>query len=104
MIRFIAQTLIMLCLSVILYLMAKALPRISDEPDNGPANRSRIMVYIEKLDEILKALLEKTLRQFRVWLLRLDNFIGQKLNRFKKETPKETKLPAVEEKKENTED
>jgi hypothetical protein len=89
----------MLCLSVILYLMAKAIPRISDEPDNGPANRSHLMIYIEMLDEILKAFLEKVLRQFRVWLLKLDNFIGQKLNRFKKEVPKETKLPPAEENK-----
>jgi len=98
MIRFIIQTLFFLSLAAILYLMAKAVPRISDEPDNGPVNRSRVMVYIEKLDEILKAFLEKILRQFRVWLLRLDNFISKKLNRFKKEAPKETKLPPAEEK------
>ena len=98
MIRFIIQTLFFLSLAAILYLMAKAVPRISDEPDNGPADRSHVMIYIEKLDEILKAFLEKVLRQFRIWLLRLDNFVGQKLNRFKKEAPKETKLPPAEEK------
>lgn len=96
MIRFIIQTLIMLSLAAILYLMAKALPRVSDEPENGPANQSRAMLYVEKLDELLKVFLEKILRQFRVWILKLDNFIGQKLNRFKKEIPKETKLPPVE--------
>ena len=102
MIRFIVQTLIMAALAVILYLMAKALPRISDEPENSRAEKSRAMFYVEKLDILLKTFLEKTLRQVRVWLLKFDNFIGLKINRFKKETPKETKLPAAEGDKDDT--
>ena len=94
---FIIQTLIMLSLAVILYLMAEVLPRISDEPENGPGSRSRAMHYVEKLDIILKTFSERILRQFRVWILKLDNVIGHKLNRFKKEIPKETKLPPAEE-------
>ena len=93
MIRFIIQTFIMLSLAVILYLMAKVLPRIGDEPENGPANRSRVMAYLEKADELLKNFLEKILRQSRVWILKLDYLIGLKLSRFKKDAPKETKLP-----------
>jgi hypothetical protein len=86
----------MVALAVILYLMAKALPRISDEPENDRAEKSRAMFYVEKLDTLLKTFLEKTLRQLRVWILKFDNFIGEKINRFKKETPKETKLPGAE--------
>ncbi len=96
MLRFIIQTLIMVSLAAILYLMAKAVPRIGDEPENGPENQGRVMMYVEKLDEFLKAFLEKFLRQVRVWILKFDNFIGQKINRFKKEAPRETKLPPVE--------
>lgn len=87
----------MVALAVILYLMAKALPRISDEPENSRAEKNQAMFYVEKLDIFLRSFLEKTLRQIRVWLLKFDNFIGQKINRFKKETPKETKLPVAEE-------
>ena len=102
MIRFIVQTLIMVALAVILYLMAEALPRISDEPENSRAEKSRAMFYVEKLDTLLKTFLEKTLRQLRVWILKFDNFISRKINRFKKEVPKETKLPVAEgENKEN---
>ncbi len=102
MVHFIVQTLIMAALAVILYLMAKALPRISDEPENSHTEKSRAMFYVEKLDILLKTFLEKTLRQVRVWILKFDNFIGQKINRFKKEAPKETKLPGAEgENKEN---
>src|SRR5579872_5403836 len=97
MVRFIIQTLIMALLAFIMYLMARTLPRISDESDNSPDNHSRAMVYIEKMDEFLKVFLEKTLRQIRVWILRLDNLISQKLNRFRKESPKEKKLPSIEE-------
>lgn len=91
----------MVALAIILYLMAKALPRIGDEPENSGVEKSRVMFYVEKLDEFLKAFLEKILRQVRVWILKFDNFIGQKLNHFKKEAPKETKLPQSEENKEN---
>lgn len=102
MIRFLVQMLVMLSLAAILYLMAKALPRIGDEPENV-AERSRVMFYMEKVDEFLKAFLEKVLRQIRIWILKFDNFIGKKLSRFKKEIPKETKLPPTEEEnKENS--
>ncbi len=92
MIRFIIQTLIMLSLGAMLYLMAKALPRIEDENEDAMhMHHSRVMAYVEKLDELFKVSLEKALRRLRVWLLRLDNFISKKLNRFKKNTTKDVK-------------
>lgn len=101
MLWFIIEMIIMVSLAAIIYLMAKALPRISDEAENGPASQSRVMFYVEKLDGVLKAFSEKFLRQARVWILKVDNFVTQKLNQFKKEAPKETKLPPAEEKKED---
>ncbi len=94
--HFILQTLIMLALGAIIYLMAVALPRVGDEEINTPGKTSRTMVYIEKADEIFQGFWEKTLRRFRVWLLRLDNFITKKLDRFKKDVAKENKLPLGE--------
>ena len=94
--HFILQTLIMLALGVIIYLMAVALPRVSDEETNAPGKTSRTMIYIEKADEFFQGFWEKTLRRIRVWLLRLDNFITKKLNRFKREAGKESKLPLGE--------
>lgn len=92
MLRFIIQTLIMLSLGAMLYLMAKALPRVEDEnQDAVRMSQSKIMAYVERFDEIFKVSLEKALRRLRVWLLRLDNFISKKLNRFKKNGTREAK-------------
>ncbi len=93
MIRFIIQTLIILSLGGMLYLMAKALPRVSDEETVDHMRHSRLMEYLEKLDELLKSFFEKALRRSRVWLLKLDNVITKKLDRFKKSGTKETKAP-----------
>lgn len=98
MLWFTIEIAIMVSLAGIIYLLARALPRISDDVSNGPERQSRLMFYVEKLDDFFKAILEKFLRQSRVWILKVDNSVTQKLNRFKKEAPKETKLPAVEEK------
>jgi hypothetical protein len=86
----------MVSLGAILYLMAKALPRVGDEPENSGAERSRVMFYMEKLDQFLKAFMERVLRQVRVWILKVDNLVSKKLNRFKKEAPREAKLPPAE--------
>jgi hypothetical protein len=96
MLHFILQTLIMLALGVMIYLMAAALPRIGDEAENAPGQMSRAMAYIEKADEIFRGFWEKMLRRVRVWILRLDNLITKKLGRFKKEAGKESKLPLGE--------
>ncbi len=94
--HFILQTIIMLAIGTIIYLMAVALPRVSDEEANMPGQMSRTMAYIEKIDGIFQGFWEKTLRRLRVWLLRLDNLITKKLGRFKKDAGKETKLPLGE--------
>lgn len=105
MLRFIIQTLIMLSFGAMLYLMAKALPRVSDEEGADHLRHSRLMEYLEKLDELLKSFFEKVLRRSRVWLLKLDNMITKKLDRFKKNGTKEMKTPLMggEEKEEEEE-
>lgn len=88
----------MLCLGVILYLAAKALPRIDDRnpPPREILKTHWIVGYLEKIDEFMKARLEKILRRLKIWLLKLDNYVSGKLERFKKEALKETKLPIEE--------
>ncbi len=105
MIRFIIQTLIILSLGGMLYLMAKALPRVSDEESMDHMRHSRLMKYLEKLDELLKSFFEKLLRRSRVWIMKLDHVITRKLDRFKKNGTKETKTPLTggEEKEEEKE-
>ncbi len=102
MFRFIIQTLIMAALAFMVYLMAEALPRISDEEvDAIKIKRStRLMGYIEKVDNVLKSFLEKFLRKSKVWLLQLNNFIEKKLSKFKKDPAKTAVLPTEEGKRE----
>lgn len=81
----------MLSLSAIIYIMARVMPRINDEelksePDSFSENK--VMVFLEKVDDRLKIILEKTLRRLRVLILKLDNSVAQKLHRFKKQSLK----------------
>ncbi len=100
--RFIIETVIMIVLAFIVYLMAEALPRVSDEEIAAMRSRrnSRLMGYVEKSDEAVKSFLEKFLRKAKVWLLQLNNFIETKLSKFKKDNGKTATLPDMEEKKE----
>ncbi|MCL4403943.1 hypothetical protein M1432_01180 [Patescibacteria group bacterium] len=96
MVHFILQTVIFLALGAMVYLLAAALPRVGESEENGPGETSRFMAYIERADEVFQGFWEKSLRRVRVWLLRLDNLITKRLGRFRKEIPKEGKLPLME--------
>ena len=56
------------------------------------------MAYLEKFDEWLKIFFEKFLRRVKVWILKLDNVVSERLSRFKKEVPKDLKLQREEKK------
>ncbi len=91
----------MLSLGGIIYLIARAVPRVSDEelkknPSLIPSHG--FMMFLEQVDEKFKIIFEKWLRRTRIWVLKFDNFVAEKLKKFRKETPKETGF-AVEEKK-----
>ncbi len=91
----------MLALGVVLYLMARALPRVDDTEttsDKVP-ELHWFTPILEKIDERLKRFLERSFRRLKVVILKLDNFVSGKLNKFKKEEPREISLP-VEEPKE----
>ncbi len=91
----------MLSLGVILFLISRTFPRISEEELNSRLSKDKthwLMTYFEKIDEWLKAFFEKFLRRMKVWILKLDNMISVKLNKFKKETAKETTFTFEEDK------
>ena len=85
----------MLALGMILYLVARTLPRIKDGDIDAPKTLKPhwIMIYFEKADEWLKPQFEKWLRRVKVWILKLDNWVSGKLSSFKKEASRETKIP-----------
>ncbi|MGC9046911.1 MAG: hypothetical protein ACP5IC_02230 [Minisyncoccia bacterium] len=84
---FIFEILFFLSLSTIIVIIAHALPRLSDT-DLKTYDHFKINMYIEKIDKWLEHQYEIWLRYFRVMLLKLDNSISQKLNKFKKEETK----------------
>lgn len=92
----------MIALAFLVYLLAEALPRVTDEEiDVLKARRSnRLVGYVERSDDALKSFAEKFLRKAKVWLLQLNNFIEAKLSKFKRENGKTTTLPGEEKKEE----
>ena len=81
---FILQLFLITSLAIIIYLMARALPRIEE---GGP--RVTAYDYLEgwvkklplaKIDNSLNIYVEKTLRKTRVVVMRFDNFLHNHLN------------------------
>jgi len=101
--RFLLEVLIMVALGVMLYLAARTLPRIDDREEGAAGFRTHwFTVYLEKADERLKTVWEKTLRRAGVAVLRISNNINARLAKLKKESGKETTISDLSsEKKEN---
>ena len=99
MFSFILEIIIFVSLSVVVYLLARTLPRIDDSAvtkDPSVFKTHWLMAYLERFDEWLKIFLEKFLRRVKVWILKFDNVVSERLNQFKKEIPKDLKLKAEE--------
>lgn len=91
MFKFILNILIMVSLGVILYLVARTLPRIDDRDAGIPTLKTHwFVVYLERFDKKFRYYLEKTLRRSGIIVLKLDNVINKKLSSLKKEGEKET--------------
>lgn len=86
---FVLQSIVFTSLGVVVYMMARALPRVSDvEPRKGPRWVERLMnrVPTEKIDQGINSFLVKFLRKFKLVVLKLDNFIGHRLGKLSKKT------------------
>ncbi|MFH1162295.1 MAG: hypothetical protein V1696_03410 [Candidatus Jorgensenbacteria bacterium] len=90
---FLLEMLMVVSIGVVLYLLARTLPRVSDidtSPTPGAPAPHWLMDRLEKLDEEILSITEKFLHRLRVVLLKLDNTMTGKLKRFKKEASTET--------------
>ena len=75
-------------LSVIVYLLARALPRVPD--DVVPASAFDKLVErlpLEQVDNALVSTFEKILRKVRVLVMKLDNTINRNLDQLRKHSP-----------------
>lgn len=87
----------MVSLSVVLYLMARALPRVVEEPQpekQGFLDRWAHSQFPEKLDVAFNGFLLKFLRKLKVLVLKLDNTLSKHLQKARGE--ENGKKPAID--------
>ncbi len=102
---FILELITMASLGLVVYVLLRALPRVSDRdvtPQPSGQSSHWFIEYLERVDEWLLSFVEKLLRRIRVFTLKLDNVVSAKLHRFKREGAKETGFPAESPKANNS--
>ncbi len=107
MLSFVSQILMMLSLAALLYLIAKTLPRIDENPPKTlPLKEHWVTRRIEKIDQRIKITSEKLLRKIEVVLLKWENKVSKKVHKLKEESAKSAsdilKVDKSEEKKESS--
>ncbi len=91
MLNFILQIIVFSSLGLVIYLIAKAVPRM---PENielprraNPFDRLMSKIPMSKIDDRLNSFLAKFLRRSRVVTMKMDNFINDRLGRISKKVP-----------------
>ena len=84
----ILQIIVFGSLGLVIYLMARALPRISDNATapRGPGFFDRLMakVPMAEIDQNINSFLAKFLRKLKVVVMKVDNFINHRLGKISK--------------------
>ncbi|MDD5547335.1 MAG: hypothetical protein PHN74_00295 [Candidatus Pacebacteria bacterium] len=84
---FLLQTFIMASLAVMIYLIAKTIPRVSElattSEKKGFLESFFKKIPWHKIDFFLESMGEKMLRKLKVFLLRIDNVVSKRLNKFR---------------------
>jgi len=78
----------MVSLAAIIYLVARAVPRIDESAFSNPLRKSFFdnlvsKLPLEKIDLMVDNLFEKTLRKFKIVVMKLDNVLTKRLSSFK---------------------
>ncbi len=88
MLQFILQTIVFLSLGLVLYLFARALPRIKEEeiPNKPlhPFEKAMSRLPLAKIDASINNVIERILRKFRVVLMKVDNLMNLYINKVRK--------------------
>jgi hypothetical protein len=81
--QFIFTNLLMISLGTILYLVVRSLPRIEEEETKKPNLLERWILsdIPAKLDRSINAYAGKLFRKLKVYVMRLDNFLTEKLKK-----------------------
>jgi len=83
MVQFILTTILMASLGTMLYLVARSLPRVGEEVSDKKSFLDRLSSseIPERIDTTFNVFLLKYLRKLKVVLLKVDNFITEKLKK-----------------------
>lgn len=86
----ILQILVFSSLGLVIYLLARAVPRVEDAPApaRGPNFFDKLMAKIPmaKIDEAINSSLAKFLRKIKVLILKIDNFANDRLGKLTKKS------------------
>lgn len=84
--NFILEIALMLGLGAMIYMVARAVPRIGDEIQETHTKLDRLFASIplHKADALLNNFLEKFLRKTKLVLMKLDNSLGSYLDKIRK--------------------
>jgi len=81
--NFILQTIVMVSLGTMIYLVARTLPRVDEtvivERKNNYIDKLIKRIPLEKADAFVSMVMEKFLRKFKVLVLKLDNLLTKHL-------------------------
>ena len=87
---FIVHIILVTSLAIMIYLLARALPRVTDEHGVMPAgffDRLVDRLPLQRIDVAISDVLEKTLRKFKILVLKLDNAINRSIEQVRKHSP-----------------
>ncbi len=89
---FLTTIVMVAALAAMIYLLARALPRISDAEHANSANASSFdkmldKLPMEKMDGAISSFFEKLLRKSKLIVLKIDNLLNNYLDQVKKHSP-----------------
>lgn len=94
MIKFILQIVLFSSLGLVIYMIARAIPRVPEEISTPKRSSwvDRLMskIPMAAIDEKLNSSMAKFLRKFRVVVMKTDNFINDRLGKLNKKTKEPT--------------
>jgi len=84
---FLLQTIFFLSLGIIIYILARAVPRITETGKviHAPGRFDKLLsrLPLKQIDEKVNVFFEKSLRKFKVSILKMDNFVDKSLTKVK---------------------
>ncbi|MDD5430666.1 MAG: hypothetical protein PHP03_00330 [Candidatus Pacebacteria bacterium] len=96
---FILQIFVMSSLAIMIYMVARNIPRVS-EVNISSGRKNRVSELFEripwhKFDAFVNSMSEKSLRKLKLFLLKADNSVNRQLKKFKSSGEKEISKPDI---------